>query len=79
LVRHDKNSVAIQCLLNRRNLVWRGQGEPVGWRRLFRLSVCASVKVCLMVMLSTGANAWYPRQRRGYRHQWENDMSLLSV
>jgi hypothetical protein len=36
----------------------------------FKLSLCASVKVSLMVMSSIGTNARSPSQHRGHRHQW---------
>jgi hypothetical protein len=28
---------------------------------------------------AVGANSWYPRHHRGYRHQWENNMKLPSI
>jgi hypothetical protein len=35
------------------------------------------VKVFLIVIWSMSMNAWYLCQHWGYRHQWENNMSLV--
>jgi hypothetical protein len=43
----------------------------------FKLSLYVCMKVSLMVIWSTGTNAWCSCQHRDDRHRWENNMSLL--
>jgi hypothetical protein len=54
---HDEDGGAIQCVFNGCNPVQRSQGEPIGWRRLFRTEFVCECEIVSDGDMIDGMNA----------------------